>query len=151
MSETETLPDLVTVLREHIKAHVDKHERTDADWNYLIKPFEIEPTLIPGSNVLRDPNNFAPEKDFVWDIFSITAQTFTAGSVTTYMGSLNGRELVVFNPAGTYWFDSKQILCTGKNKSLVFQAANLTGSAYVSCAGISVHRDVLARYIMSGG
>lgn len=141
--------ELVEEIKEHLHKH-HRHEYTDHELNYLVKPFDIEPTLIPANNILRDPNNFAPEKDFIWDVLNVTGQGFTVGSVTVYLGALTSKQLFVINPAGSYWFDQHQILCTGKNKSLVFQSANLTGSAYVSATGISVHRHILGRYLMNG-
>jgi hypothetical protein len=139
-------------MREHIRQHHDKAKKdyTDAELNYLIKPFDVEPTLIPANNILRDPNNFAPEKDFIWDILRVSGQVFSAGTVSVYLGAITETELFVINPAGSYWFGDHQLLATGKNKTLVFQAAGLSGNAYVSCSGISIHRHILGRYLMAG-
>lgn len=118
------------------------------DYNELIRPFEVRPTAIPASNLLSDVNNFAPESEYIWDVTRISAQTFSAGSVSVFRRSAADTALLTFAAAGTQWFQDHNLLVTSKSNLLVFTATGLTGVAYVSCEGFSVHKSILGKYLM---
>src|SRR5579872_6232743 len=124
--------------------HIVTHK---LDYNELIRPFEVRPTAIPSSGILSDVNNFAPESGFFWDVTRITVQTFTNGTVAVYRRSIQDTELVTFTQAGSYWFQDHNLLVISREQALVFQATNLTGTAYVSCEGFSVHNSIMGEYL----
>lgn len=131
----------------HKTFHSNTHSNDDL--NKLIVPFRIKATAIPASNLLSDPRIFAPEPDYIWDIMRLTAQTFTAGNVVAYHNSPQDDQIVQWTgQAGSYWFENHSLLVTDRSDALVFQGTSLTGTAYISAAGLSVHKSIIGKYLL---
>lgn len=120
------------------------------NYNELVKWFEVRPMAIPASNLLSDANNFAPEKGFIWDITRVGAQGFTVGSVSIFRRSQADVQLGSFTSAGNIYYQDHNLIINSRTNLLVFTGTNLTGTAFVSCEGFSVHESVWAKYIMGG-
>jgi hypothetical protein len=138
--------ELLERIEKHFHSH-NKHQHPDL--NQLIRPERVKPYLIPASGLLDDSRTFSPEQEFIWDITRITAQGFSAGTVTTYYTSVGDEQLFEFTEAGTYLPGPKQVFVWDQTTRLVFQSAGLTGSAFVSIAYISVHYSKIADYLFS--
>lgn len=126
--------------------HIVSHK---PDYNELIRPFRVKALAIPASNILDDVNNLAPEKFFVWDVFRVSIQGFSAGSVAMYYNSAQDDEIANFTQAGSFFFNTGNVFVRDRGESLVFQATGLTGTAYVSMSGLSIHQSILGKYLMS--
>jgi hypothetical protein len=144
-------------LADEVRSHFERHEKlhhsdhSDTDYNVLIKDFKVQMVAIPASNLLQDARVFSPEPYFIWDILRVTIQGFSGGTVTLYQQSTQADELVVFSNAGSYWFNPHTVITHGPTDMPVFQSASLTGTAYVTVSGLSVHQSIWGRYLLAGG
>lgn len=71
-----------------------------------------------------------PPIGWYWSIRRLTAQGFTAGTVTVFESSVNGEELAVFTAAGPQTYTKGGVLVHPQSY-LVIQAAGITGTVTV--------------------
>ena len=94
------------------------------------------------------PELLAPRRGYWWDVKSITAATFTAGSVNLYAGASSDSTLrYVFTSAGTYAFGTAQLLVP-PGQRLIFTAVAVTGNVSPSLSVVEVADWALASYLM---
>src|SRR5215469_2329333 len=107
-----------------IAARLDQQaDRTQKLWQ-AIRPIPgITVPQITTTNGTADyPELLAPRRGYWWDVKSITAATFTAGSVNLYAGASSDSTLrYVFTSAGTYAFGTAQLLVP-PGQRLIFTA-----------------------------
>lgn len=87
-------------------------------------------TLVSGAGTLQDFNRFGVPQGYWWAIYRLTAQGFSAGTVTAYEDSVNGEPLMPFTvPAVNILSKSSTILHS--MSQVVWQASGITGSVNV--------------------
>lgn len=153
MVTTETHLDHGDILKEildHIKKH-SKHHVPNADLNELIKPFYVPQMQIPASGLLDDVNNFAPERNFVWDVMRVTASGYTTGAVAMFTGSIENDQILNFvNPGSVFFNEHNFMVLERVGRPVFLLTGSPTTNPYISMFGISVHVSLLGKYLLGG-
>lgn len=96
------------------------------------------------------PELLAPRSGYWWDVKTITAATFSAGTVNLYAGGTGAEDSelrFVFTTAGTYAFGSAQLLVP-PGQRLIFAAQTVTGNVTPSLTVVEVAAWALPAYLM---
>lgn len=115
------------------QAFVDEAQRQarrDAELNSLVMPLNVDLQPIPltaGAGILDQPRLLQPAMGWTWQLDSMGAQGFTAGSVAVFLNSVQGVQLFTFNAAGAFYQRHFRHMRYGER--LVFQASGITVSA----------------------
>ena len=106
------------------------------------KPAPILSTILitAGAGTLGvTQDNFGPTEPYYWDLRSVSATGFTAGTVTMYRNIIGGEVLATWPSAGEFTWSLQKILAPSDD--LVWQATGITlaaGAAGVAIAGQAI-------------
>jgi hypothetical protein len=103
-------------------------------------------TLTAGAGTLQLNDMLAPKAGYMWSLRRITANGFSAGTVTAYKDASGGEILFTFPSAGTYTFGRGEMLLD-QNSPVVFVAAGITGTVQIAGAADNFERWLLPEYL----
>ena len=136
---------------------MDREYRRRVGLTAAVTPFVIDPipvVLSAGAGTLDVPQLLRPTLGRYWDIQSVAAQGFTAGTVNGYIngsatsGASSGRLIAPFPTAGVLTFGSgPPALLRGGQDRLVFVAAGITGTVLISLEGTAVLDPWIGEYL----
>jgi|SRR6185437_348034 len=146
-------PDYGPILDEILEMGKKTHhhlKHSHEDLNELIKPFYVPQMQIPASGLLDDVNNFAPERNFVWDVMRVTASGFTSGTVQMYVSNTEGDQILNFPNAGSFFFNEHNFMVLERVRRPVFQLTGTNVNPFIGLEGISIHKSLLGKYLLGG-
>ena len=104
--------------------------------NSMIMPLNIDLQPISAANgILDQPRLLGPSAGWTWQLDSMGAQGFSAGSIGVFENSVNGLEIFTFTTAGTFFQRHFRYLRYGTR--LVFQATGISGAPAVWVSGVA--------------
>jgi hypothetical protein len=103
--------------------------------NAMIMPLNIDLQPIPASGTLDQPRLLGPPFGWTWQLDSMGAQGFSAGTIGVFENSTSGIEIFNFTSAGTFFQRHFRYLRGGSR--LIFQATGITGSPAVWVSGVA--------------
>lgn len=115
-------------------------------WADTVRQVPIVATSLGGSGTIMQPATLGPPTGWYWGVRRLTAQGFSAGTVTVYDTSASGEPLETFAAAGTQTFGKGQILLH-PGHYLVFVAAGITGTVTMYGAADLFRAPFLSRYL----
>jgi hypothetical protein len=123
-----------------------RHPALTGDLNQLIYPVNLPPMQITSTGVLDLPDMLGPKLGKWWEIWYVTAQGYTGGTVDCYRNSQLGELLFTFSQAGI-WEPSHRYLQGGSDR-MVFTASGLTGSASITFGAVEIDATVLGLHLL---
>lgn len=90
-------------------------------------PFYGSITLSGGAGTDDQPDKLQPKTGYVWSIRRITAQGYSAGTVTAYLNSTNGEPVMPFPAAAVNTLGRGELLVQSGER-LVWGATGITGT-----------------------
>lgn len=106
------------------------------------------PQITTANGTADYPELLAPRAGYWWDVKSVTAATFSAGTVNLYAGAKTDSTLrFVFVTSGTFTFGTGQLLVP-PGQRLIFTAVSVTGNVTPSLSVIEVADWALPSYLM---
>lgn len=131
------------------------HERRDRSqkiWSVRIDPVPIP--IVAGSGILDQPAFFSPNLGEYWDVHTISATGFTAGTVTAWINlpqlaasALQGALRFSATSAGFANYGKMQLHLRPSDR-LVFLATGITGNPIVSVDATRVSEDYWSTYVL---
>lgn len=131
-----------------LAAALDKQERRrDRLYQLLhVVPIMGVIPLSGGAGTLDQPDRYGPKDGYRWDLRRVTADGFTAGTVTMYRNDVNTTALAKWTQAGE-WAWSGQLWLAARDR-LIFVASGITGNVTIDGAAVDVSEQVLPDYLM---
>ena len=130
----------------------ERRRKSNSVWSIRVDPVPI--ALTAGAGVLDLPQFFSPSLGEFWDVHTISATGFTAGTVQAWINmptissaALQGALRVPFPAAGVNNFGKNQLHLRPQDR-LVFVAAGITGSVLVSMDATRVSEEYWADYLL---
>jgi hypothetical protein len=123
-----------------------RHPALTGDLNQLIYPVNVPPMQITSTGVLDLPDMLGPKLGKWWEIWYVSAQGYTGGTVDCYRNSQLGELLFTFSQAGI-WEPSHRYLQGGSDR-MVFTASGLTGSASITFGAVEIDATVLGLHLL---
>jgi hypothetical protein len=123
--------------------------RRRAELNAKLMPLDLDLQPIPlqaGAGVLDQPRLLGPPMGWTWQLDGIGAQGFSAGTVNTFVNSVQGASIAPFNAAGVFYQRHFRFLRYGQR--LIFQAAGITGTASVWITGLAYTDDIQGEVLL---
>ena len=145
----QVMADLAANIGSMAQALKDQATRQQQLWS-AVRPIPgiAVPPITTSTGTADYPELLAPRAGYWWDVKSITAATFTAGTVNLYAGGSSDSTLrYVFTSAGTYAFGTAQLLVP-PGQRLIFTAVSTTGNVTPSLTVIEVAAWALPAYLM---
>jgi len=115
------------------------------------------PPLAAGlaAGAISSPETFGPHDGFIWHLTRLTANGFTAGSVTAYIGESGAsgtvpnyqNALVTWNSAGTYFFGGVSTILLPHDR-LIFYCSGITGTVLIGGQAIEMVSELLPEYLL---
>jgi hypothetical protein len=106
------------------------------------------PQITTSGGTADYPELLSPRSGYWWDVKTVTAATFTGGTVSLYAGGQSDSTLrFVFTTSGTFAFGTGQLLVP-PGQRLIFVASSVTGSVTPSLSVIEVASWALPAYLM---
>jgi len=110
------------------------------------------PVIAAGTNILDMPELLAPRTGYWWDVKTVVAATFTAGSVNVYLGGSgaapqDSQLALVFPSAGAYQMGTGQLLVP-PGERLIFKTVGTTGNTTPWLTAIEVADWALPAYLL---
>lgn len=112
------------------------------------------PQITTSTGIADYPELLAPRRGYWWDVKSVTAATFTGGTVNLYAGggaspaaNVDSNLRYVFTSAGTYAFGTGQLLVP-PGQRLIFVAVSTTGNVTPSLTVVEIADWAIAPYLM---
>lgn len=102
--------------------------------------------LSAGAGTADLPDSLGPKDPWWWDLRSLAAWGFTAGTVTAFLNDKNGAELAVWNTPGEFTWSSQKMLAP--RDRIIFVAASITGTVSLTGQAIEVASPWLPEYLM---
>lgn len=92
-------------------------------------------------------DNYGPTTPYWWDLRSLKAWGFTAGTVTVYRGpSAAGEQLAVFSAPGEFTWSAQNFLAP--EDDLLWSASGITGSVFITGQAVELEAAWLPEYLM---
>ena len=112
-------------------------------------PDVVLPQITASGYTLDIPEMTGPRTGKIWDVLSVTCNTFTAGTVALYNGEVaDMNERYVFPVPGTYWFGGG-LLFLQRNDRLVFVSSeDFAGLATLSFTAVELDEWLLPDYLL---
>lgn len=101
--------------------------------------------LSAGAGTLRSPNTLGPNDGYWWDVLSVSAWGFTAGTVTVHLNDPNGEIVWTFTAAGVANLKGQRPLAPRDN--LIFVASGITGTVAIGGAAVEVEAQYWPIYL----
>jgi hypothetical protein len=113
-------------------ARLDRQMMAEREANEAFRQVEFAGTitLTAGAGTLQDFNRFGCPSAYFWSIRRLTAQGFTAGTVTAYRDSTSGEPLCPFAAAAVNTFGKGELVVKSMSQ-IVWSAASITGTVSV--------------------
>jgi hypothetical protein len=130
-----------------------QHKRQlDARLWQAIRPLPgiVCPQITTTNGLLDQPELLSPRTGYWWDVKTLTAATFTAGSVNVYLGGTGAEDshlALVFPVAGTYQMGTGQLLVP-PGERLIVKAVAVTGNVTSWLTVVEVAAWALPAYLM---
>jgi hypothetical protein len=128
-----------------LAAALDRQERRHARLSQLL---HLEPIMasLPGSGTFDQPDTLGPRDGYWWDLRSLVASGWSAGTVTMFINSTAAAQQAQWTvPGENDWSGQKWL---GARDRLIFVAAGITGNVQIQGWAIAVSNQVLAEYLM---
>jgi len=134
------LADAVTAERQH------RLRMASRIWANDIPPHAIP--LVAGAGTLDIPNELGPNTGFAWAVHWVSAASFTAGTVSLYLGQAQDANLrFVFTSAGVWEAPRKAtILLPGTR--MVFVASGIVGAVTIAGQVTQMTLDMLPEFLL---
>jgi hypothetical protein len=129
-------------------------EKARAVWSVRVDPTPIQ--LAAGAGILDLPQTFGPGLGYNWDVHTISATGFTAGTVSGWInvpslanlaGGPAGALRAPFTAAGVLNFGKNQLFLR-HGERLVFIASGITGSVLISFDATSLTDEYVGEYLL---
>jgi len=128
-----------------VVAALDRQERRHARLNQLL---HLEPIVasLAASGTIDQPDMYGPRDGYWWDLRSVVASGWSAGTVTMYVNDKNSAVQAQWSvPGENDWSGQKWL---APRDRLIFVAAGITGSVQIQGWAIAVSQQVLAEYLL---
>lgn len=89
---------------------------------------------------------FGPNDPYWWDVRSLAAWGFTAGTIIAYRNQIGGEQLAVWTSAGEFTWGAQKML--GPRDSIIWSASGISGTPQVAGQAIEVEAAWLAEYLV---
>lgn len=133
---------------------VIRREKSQAIWTAHVDPVPM--MLTAGAGVLDVPQFFRPSLGEYWDVHSVSATGFTAGTVGGWLNlpaaantaAPQGALRCPFPAAGVQTFGTGNLALKGMSDRLVFIASGITGSVLISMSYTRVAEEYWGDYLL---
>lgn len=116
---------------------------------------QIPMSISAGSGGLDQPDIFGPHTGYTWDVHTVIASGFSAGSVTMYTGGTplavaaggQGNVEFVFSQAGQLTYGKGQLLMMAGDR-LTFEGTGVTGQVNIKVRAVEMEVWALPEYLI---